>query len=181
MHDSERAITLNDDQQLSEIFSGFSSGYIDVSGLPHHVWAPLVRVAFQRLDVLCAAYAEPKTYRKHPSPTSQAEFDLSDSFRGIEPIPGFARLSGPEEEKEAIFVALLGFEGTRARLIASALDPVPKVFAVVGVPGFRIEYPQITIMSNNEFLLEHRAEVVLLGRMMFFESCIAIIKDAICI
>lgn len=157
MADRTESVTLNDDNQLGALFSGFNSGYIDISGLPHHVWAPLIRVAFQRLNVVWAIYAEPKTYRKHPSPTSQAEFDLSDSFRGIEPIPGFARLSGPEDEKEAVFVALLGFEGTRARLLASALDPVPKVFAVVGVPGFRIEYPQITLMSNNEFLTEHRA------------------------
>jgi len=142
---------------LRAIFGRFSSAYIDISGLPHHVWAPVLREAFRSLDVVRAVYAEPEVYKKHPSPTSKTEFDLSEGFRGIEPIPGFAKLRGPDDETNAILVALLGFEGKRATHIALALDPVPKAFAVVGVPGFRVEYPQITHASNDDFLTEFGA------------------------
>jgi hypothetical protein len=150
---------LNDANAMTAIFSGFRSAYVDISGMPHHVWAPLVRAGFSAVETLYAVYTEPDTYRKHPNPTSRSEFDLSDGFRGIEPLPGFAKLQGPADEKDSILVALLGFEGRRASHLALALDPVPKVFAIVGVPGFRVEYPQITCWSNEEFLTEYRAHV----------------------
>lgn len=151
------SIPLNDASAIAKIFDGFHSAYVDISGMAHHVWAPLIRAGFVALDNLFAVYTEPEEYRKHPNPTTRSEFDLSDGFRGIEPLPGFAKLRGPTDEKESILVALLGFEGRRASYIALALDPVPKVFAVVGVPGFRVEYPQVTCWSNEEFLTEYQA------------------------
>lgn len=154
---AEKELTLNDDNALASVFGGFRAAYLDVSGMPHHVWAPLLRVGFSVLDELYVVYTEPAIYKKHPSPTSRTEFDLSAGFRGIAPLPGFAKLRGPEDEKDAVFVALLGFEGKRASHVALSLDPVPRVFAVIGVPGFRIEYPQITHASNIDFLAEYRA------------------------
>lgn len=150
-------VPLSDDDAISAVFGAHRAAYLDISGLPHHVWAPLLRVGLSAFEVLRAVYAEPAVYRKHPSPTSKTEFDLSEGFRGIEPIPGFAKLRGPEDEKESVLVALLGFEGKRATHVAFALDPVPDVFAVVGVPGFRLEYPQYTYSSNEDFLSEFRA------------------------
>lgn len=155
--DPPTEIALNDDTALSGVFGAFRSAYLDVSGMPHHVWAPLLRVGFAALDALYVVYTEPATYKKHPSPTSRTEFDLSAGFGGIAPIPGFARLAGPDDEKNAVFVALLGFEGRRANYVALALDPVPYVYAIIGVPGFRVEYTQIAHASNVEFLAEYRA------------------------
>jgi hypothetical protein len=102
-------------------------------------------------------YVEPEDYRPHPSPASATLFDLSDGFRGLEPLPGFANLAGPARERDALFVPFLGFEGTRARYLALTLDPMPPVIPVVGVPGFRAEYPQITAYSNEAFLRETRS------------------------
>jgi hypothetical protein len=150
-------VSLNDDEGLARVFAPRRSAYLDISGLPHHVWAPLLRVGLAYCDRLWVAYTEPGVYRKHPSPTSKTEFDLSDGFRGVEPIPGFARLRGPADEKESVLVALLGFEGRRATHVATTLDPVPQVFAVVGLPGFRLEYPQYTFASNEEFFAAFRA------------------------
>jgi hypothetical protein len=147
-------IGLHDADGLLGLFDGFRAGYLDVSGLAHHVWAPLLRACFAALETVRVVYVEPAAYKKHPSPTSRTEYDLSEGFRGIEPLPGFAKLLGPEDEKEAVFVALLGFEGRRATHVALTLDPVPKAFAIVGIPGFRVEYPQITHASNAEFLRE---------------------------
>jgi hypothetical protein len=150
-------IPLNDPAALAGVFRGFRMAYVDISGMPHHVWAPLVRAGFAVLDTLYAIYTEPDVYKKHPNPTSRTEFDLSEGFRGIEPLPGLAKLRGPSDENNSILVALLGFEGRRASHLALALDPVPKVFAIIGVPGFRVEYPQITYASNEDFLSEFRA------------------------
>jgi hypothetical protein len=150
-------VPLNDEVGLGTITSGSACVYLDISGLPHHAWAPLLRLAFKTVPVVKAVYVEPAEYRKHPNPTSKTEFDLSESFRGIEPLPGFAKLAGPADEKDAILVAMLGFEGRRASHLALGLDPVPKAYAVVGVPGFRIEYPQIAYASNEQFLIECQA------------------------
>jgi hypothetical protein len=131
--------------------------YIDISGLAHHVWAPLVRAALLRCPSVKVVYFEPDSYKAHPSPSSTSQFALSAGFRGVEPIPGFANLVGPPSDVETLFVPFLGFEGPRARQVAMTLDPIPKTIAIVGVPGFRIDYPQVTVSSNQDFLLENSA------------------------
>ena len=152
-----RVIDLRDGEGLRELFRPRPKSYLDISGVPHHVWAPLLRAGLEVCDGLVAVYTEPAVYKRHTSPTSRGEYDLSEGFRGIAPLPGFANLRGPKDEKDAVLVSFLGFEGRRASYVALALDPVPKVCAVVGVPGFRAEYPQITFASNAEFLGDSRA------------------------
>jgi hypothetical protein len=173
-------VPLNDDEAVKRIFASARSAYLDISGLPHHVWAPLLRAGLEAFERLWAVYAEPAVYRRHPSPTSKTEFDLSAGFRGVEPIPGFAKLRGPGDEKESVLVALLGFEGRRATNVAFELDPVPNVFAIVGVPGFRIEYPQYAYSSNEEFLAEFRAyaNVRFAGASCPFEAYDALVDIA---
>lgn len=152
-HDGELTVPLLSEGAVSALFAGRQAVYLDISGLPHPVWAQLIRVALGSVPRVYAAYVEPLQYKRHPSPTSASQsFDLSLGFGGIAPIPGFARLRGPADEKDTIFIALLGFEGTRSRLVAQALDPVPPVYAVIGVPGFRPEYAQIALSTNQEFL-----------------------------
>nr|HEX4317155.1 hypothetical protein [Kofleriaceae bacterium] len=150
-------IQLLDAGGLTGLFRGWSTAYLDISGLAHTVWAPLVRTGLTSLTKFYATYVEPEEYKRHPSPTSVSQFDLSDGFGGVAPLPTFARLPGPVDESNSIFVALLGFEGTRARFVANSLDPVPTAYALVGLPGFRPEYPQYALMSNEEFLAENKA------------------------
>lgn len=154
--EGETEILLTDEQHLLKLLRT-ECVYIDISGLAHQVWAPLLKLAFSRSSELIVLYVEPGTYRAHPSPASTSLFDLSDGFGGIGPLPGFANLLGPQSEREAIFVPFLGFEGTRSRFLAMSLDPIPKVIPIIGVPGFRLEYPQVTVASNQEFLHENRA------------------------
>lgn len=150
-------VALRDSLALRKLFLGRESIYLDISGLGHHVWAPLVREALLSVKTLWVVYAEPERYRPHSSPASAAMFDLSSSIGGVAPLPGFANLRGPREENLAIFVPFLGFEGMRARQVAMSLDPVPRVVPVVGVPGFRIEYPFVTVACNQEFLTDYQA------------------------
>ncbi|MGV3517682.1 MAG: hypothetical protein ACO1TH_11340 [Luteitalea sp.] len=157
--DGEGSLTwasLRDDQMLLRLVAG-RSVYLDISGLAHHVWVPLLRLALSSAQAVRVVYAEPLNYRRHASPASPALFDLSVAYRGILPLPGMARLAGPLDDTRTLLVTFLGFEGNRARHMALSIDPVPKVVPVIGVPGFQIEYPAFTIASNREFLAEHQA------------------------
>lgn len=126
---------------------------LDISGLSHCVWAPLVRSLFERQITTRVLYVEPNSYKVHPSPASENIFDLSVKFEGSAPLPGFACLSAPPDESKCLFVAPLGFEGNRPERLLLDLDPPPKVIPVVGVPGFKMEYPAFTIGCNRNFLI----------------------------
>ena len=149
-------ISLHDVDAVISLFNG-GPILIDISGLPHHVWAPLLKAAFQADVPTQVLYAEPDSYKEHPSPSSASYFDLSVTFEGLAPLPGFARLSGPPDEEKCLFVALLGFEGNRPSCLIVQVDPLPKVIPVVGVPGFQIEYPSFTVACNRDFLETYRA------------------------
>lgn len=130
---------------------------IDISGLPHHIWAPLLQNAYRRRLRTRVLYAEPEKYKTHPSPASATVFDLSVKFEGLGPLPGFVRLTGPSDENKCLFVAMLGFEGNRPERLVFQLDPTPKVIPVVGVPGFQIDYPTFTVACNRVFLEDYSA------------------------
>lgn len=149
-------VVLSDGAALRKILPT-GSLYIDISGLAHHVWAPLIKVALSHVAELSVLYVEPGEYKPHPNPASATLFDLSEGFRGLAPLPSFANLAGPARESDSIFVPFLGFEGMRARYLSLTLDPMPRVIPILGVPGFRAEYPQISAISNEEFFHETRS------------------------
>ncbi len=153
---TQTRVLLRDDASLRDLI-GTEDICIDISGLAHQVWAPLLRVALDTSQNVTVIYAEPQGYKPHPNPFSPTRFDLSTSFDGLAPLPGMARLAGPAQDRQVLLVAFLGFEGARALRLALELDPAPKVIPVVGVPGFRIEYPSFTIACNRDFLDEYRA------------------------
>ena len=135
----------------------FTSYYLDVTGLPHHVWAPLLRGILNRRQPAFGVYAEPGDYRVSASPTEAAIFDLSERIEGIAPLPGFASFPGATEE-DVVFVPLLGFEGPRFTFMLENVQPKREnIVPVVGVPGFRAEYPFYTYMGNRAKLWETRS------------------------
>lgn len=125
--------------------------YIDISGLPLQIWGPLIRAGRTHLSQLVATYAEPREYRRHPTPTSTA-FDLSTRIEGIRPLPGFVKLAPEVDSRDSLLVVFLGFEGGRARHIAAQFDPLPRTVAVVGLPGYKYGFPQHTVAMNVSFL-----------------------------
>ena len=153
----ERTVGLTDSSAIAEVI-GADLVFIDVSGLPHSVWAPLLRSALMYSQTVRLMYFEPDSYRYHASPSSVSLFDLSSSFLGVQPLPGFANLLGPSDEASAVFVTFLGFEGSRSRQVAMSLDPTPKVIPVLGLPGFKLHYPQWALACNQEFLEENSSE-----------------------
>ena len=125
---------------------------IDMSSLPMAVWGPLVRVAILDDRELWLAYAEPREYQAHKSPTPPELFDLSERVGDVESLPGMARLAGPSPGTPLVLVIFLGFEGGRARHITTTVDPTPTIVPVVGVPGMRAEYATQAVECNREFL-----------------------------
>jgi hypothetical protein len=153
---SGEAIGLHDETALVAMLRN-KRVLLDISGLQHHVWAPLVRSLFAAGVETRVLYAEPDSYKEHTNPSSASLFDLTVKFDGLSPLPGFARLSGPVDENACLFVATLGFEGNRPASLVFQLDPMPKVIPVVGVPGFQIEFPSYTVECNRAFLDDCKA------------------------
>jgi hypothetical protein len=152
------AVSLRDDMDILRVLGGTGTLILDISGLTHQAWASIVR-AILRADVpraFSVIYVEPARYRSHDTPATLGSFDLSVRFEGVRPIPGFARLSGRTDSGKRVFIPLLGFEGSRPRLVHAELDP-PTVVPIIGLPGFRIEFPAVAVACNQEYLDESRS------------------------
>jgi hypothetical protein len=130
--------------------------YLDITGLRHHVWAALLRGALATRKRVAVVYVEPEDYRPSLTLTENEIYDLSERIEGIAPLPGFARLR--ETGDNSCFVPLLGFEGTRVSYLIDQLEPPGgKIIPVIGVPGFRPEYPFASYLGNRRPLLQTKA------------------------
>ena len=155
----DRTISLRSNRQLQQFWSTINptTVYLDITGLSHHVWAPLLRTGLSIAPHLLGVYVEPADYRFSATPTEGEIFDLSEKISGISPIPGFASLTEVAEQ-DVCFIPLLGFEGTRlAYIVEEVQPPGGKIVPVIGVPGFRVEYPFYSYHGNKSVLAETRA------------------------
>ena len=149
---------------LHEIVPEGASVVVDISGVDHMFWAACMVGFPSRVAELYFVYTEPAEYKLVDRDRSEEDFatgrfDLSYRSRGVSPLPRFANLMGPEMYGgQSIFVPLLGFEGRRAMKVLSGLDPTPMVVPVVGLPGYRVEFPSHTIACNEAFFQETRSE-----------------------
>ncbi|WP_293682364.1 hypothetical protein, partial [uncultured Phenylobacterium sp.] len=111
--------------------------YVDMTGMNHSVWAPLVRTALAAGLDLQVVYVEPRSYAFSKSPREGEYFELSESKRGVGPLPLFTSLAQVRREDVAL-APLLGFEGARLKYIIEQVQPMrDRIFPVVGMPGFR--------------------------------------------
>jgi len=152
-------VSLRSRKQLRDFWlaCGRQAAYLDITGLAHHVWAPLLRVGLSQVDELKAVYLEPREYRFSATPTEGEIFDLSERVLGIAPVPGFISLRNGFGDNIS-FVPLLGFEGARLKYILENVQPPGgKVVPVVGLPGFQPEYPFHTYLGNRLVLTETQA------------------------
>jgi hypothetical protein len=134
-----------------------SSIYVDITGLPHHIWMPIVRVCFESGIETNCIYVEPKSYTYNPTPKPGEFFDLSDRIQGFSPIPTFARLTARRAE-DSTLMPLLGFEGIRFRHLIERTEPSERdISPIIGVPGFELEYPFHTIEGNAAVLSATRS------------------------
>lgn len=146
--------SLRDDKSIVSAMAGSDELVLDISGLAHQAWAPIVRACLAvKSRALRVVYVEPSKYRSHSSPATLGSFDLSVRFEGVRPIPGFARLSRRGDGLRRVYVPLLGFEGSRPRLVHAELDP-SSIVPVIGLPGFRMEFPAVAVACNHAYLSE---------------------------
>lgn len=131
--------------------------YIDVTGLDNRVCAALIRNAFEALGCIQISdirtiYAEPESYVIKEFSSEGVFHDLSEKIDGIDPLPGFASIV-PEVNEDVVFVPLLGFEGGRlTHLLEEFQPPEDNIFPIIGVPGFRFEYPFVAYWGNRQSL-----------------------------
>jgi hypothetical protein len=99
-----------------------------------------------------AVYVEPERYRFSDVPRPGEIFDLSLRIEGISPLPGFTRLRRRFDDSP-VFVPMLGFEGARFHYVLATVQPEGNMtIPVVGLPGFRLEYPFYTYEGNQPAL-----------------------------
>jgi len=154
----QQVIALRSREQVAALLSSIKRDtiYLDVTGLRHPTWAVLLRGALEARENLVVVYVEPRDYRPSLAPTDTDIYDLSESIEGLAPLPGFASLR--EMGDQSCFVPLLGFEGARVSYLISQLEPAGgKIIPVVGVPGFRPEYPFATYVGNRIPMLHTEA------------------------
>ena len=131
--------------------------YLDITGLGHSTWAPIVRVCIEAGIQLNVVYFEPAAYNLSAHPEAGVFHDLSERIEGVRPIPLFAKLAD-RGRQDACFVPLLGFEGARYKHMLNVVDPARnKVFPIVGAPGFLPHYPLDAIVSNADGLEQDKA------------------------
>lgn len=123
--------------------------YLNITGLPHHIWAAILKWAVGQLVNVHAVYSEPFGYIPSGTSTDSGIFDLSERIQGISSLPGFARLTEPDDPDSIYFVPILGFEGARLAYALNQIDvPYERILPVVGAPGFRPDYPFHTYLGN---------------------------------
>ena len=152
---SQIILQLRSGNQLRDFFSQIHSEiiYLDITGLAHHVWAPLLRAAIGASKQIYVVYVEPRTYRFSRTPTEAEIFDLSETIHGISPLPGFSVLGEPEDEESVLLVTFLGFEGHRLAYVLEQVQPPGKnIVPIIGVPGFMPVFPFHTYLGNKNIL-----------------------------
>jgi hypothetical protein len=134
-----------------------SAVYLDITGLAHHVWAPLVTSGLAAGVPLNVVYVEPLKYRRNEISSGSDLFDLTVGLGGMSPLPGFLSLAEPDED-EFLFVPLLGFEGRRFSYLMSEVAPAgDRVVPIIGVPGFQPEFVGFAYDGNRIPLLDNDA------------------------
>lgn len=149
-------IHLRSEKSIVDAFSS-ERVLIDISALSHSTWAPFIRCAYNNGINIRVVYSEPSDYKSAPQPMADSLFDLSERFEGLIPLPGFANLKEVDEAQSTVYVPLLGFEGSRPGRLMIDLDPLPDIVPIVGVPGFKIEYPKYSVVGNRMFLTNYSA------------------------
>lgn len=152
---------LKSSSNIFDLLSLFKSRniYIDVTGLDNRVCASLIKNAIEfnnqaKAEKVKVIYAEPSSYDIKMFRTEGVFNNLSEKIDGIYPLPGFATII-PEDETDIFLIALLGFEGSRfSHMLESVQPPRENVIPVIGVPGFRPEYPHVAYWGNKRPLEE---------------------------
>lgn len=123
--------------------------YVDITGVPTHIWAPLIKASLKLNKAVKAIYTEPKSYTKILPNLPSTYYSESQYIKGL---PGFFVLRN-STSANTCFIPLLGFEKSRFDIVMNSVDPRPgSTFPIIGLPGFRVEYPYESYYINRNRL-----------------------------
>jgi hypothetical protein len=127
--------------------------YIDSSGLSNRITAALLNNAMKLVNEdkyeidIRVLYLEPELYKIKQFKAEGVFNDLSEKIDGLKPLPGFANLI--PDDIDFKFIALLGFEGGRFAYLIDSIEPAhDNIIPIIGVPGYRMEYPFVAYWGN---------------------------------
>jgi len=149
-------VQVRDARQVASFLASLGAHHIvlDITGLKHTSWAPLVKVALETRAELTVVYHEPEQYALSPSPRIGDFYDLSESTDGIGPLPLFVNIA-EVDEASVVYVPLLGFEGQRSAFMHERVGlDARRMYPIIGLPGFRLEYPFEAFIGNSQLLRE---------------------------
>ncbi|MDR2411040.1 MAG: hypothetical protein LBE13_23420 [Bacteroidales bacterium] len=153
INDTGNHYSLRNSNAMESLFATYESSviYIDSSGLDNRISASLLKnvVSFSQKKQLeiNVIYVEPYSYKIEQFKSEGVFNDLSEKIDEIEPLPGFANIIPDTDDMK--FVALLGFEGGRFTYLLERIQPPrDRIIPVIGVPGFRFEYPFVALWGN---------------------------------
>lgn len=144
-------VSLYDLAELSSFLDALPQPvYLDITGLTHRIWAPLIRGATQSSADIRVVYLEPSDYLRRSFRDAQRIYDLSEKFDGLRPLPGFAVLgAGATESSDGLFVPMVGFEGSRLEYVLTHSEAdLRRTYPIIGVPGFRPDYAFYAYQGN---------------------------------
>jgi len=134
--------------------------YVDITGMAHSVWAPIVKSALAEGMDLRAIYFEPKRYTVSLAEVEKdarrrgETFDLSETYEKPSPLPLFASLDTTPDD-QVLFIPMLGFEGPRFEHILNEMQASPGLtYPIIGAPGYLPHYPIDTFVENAQALLK---------------------------
>jgi hypothetical protein len=152
-NDTNIKYSLRNSNDIESLFAACGSSiiYIDVSGLDNRIAASLLRngVLFgqKKTIEINVVYVEPYSYKIEQFKSAGVFNDLSEKIDEIEPLPGFANIIPDTDDMK--FIALLGFEGGRFTYLLERIQPPrDSIIPIIGVPGFRFEYPFVALWGN---------------------------------
>ena len=129
--------------------------YLDVTGMNCRVAAPFLKVLLEEKIETRVVYVEPSDYIVDAFKKEGLFTDYSETVEGVRPLPGFVNLIPYDEPP--VFVSLLGFEGWRFAYLVSDQSPLDKkIHPIVGVPGYKMDYPYISLWGNRNVLTQHK-------------------------
>ena len=161
--DSEVSCSLRSNLQIKQFIEQFDSFifYVDISGINVKLFAVIIKSLFEYLKEkkieIYIIYSEPKSYKISAFKKKGVYFDLAENIKGISPLPGFEKIFSGKNE-ETIFIPILGFEGGRFAHVYEEISPEDKnIIPIVGLAGYKAEYPFISLLGNQRPLIESGA------------------------
>lgn len=159
--DNERLFSLRSSDQILNFLQTFSNCnclLLDISDFDTKLCAALFKVILserKNLPPVRTVYIEPEYYEIKKFSSHGVYFDMAEEIEGISPLPGFEHIT-PDDEDSVFLIPFLGFEGGR---FAHVLESVPvsnkkNIIPVIGLPGFRAEYPFVSLRSNETSLMQ---------------------------